>query len=268
MSNVIVIGRSISSEALRAAYDLAASSKTGSIYTIESEDLKGAKIIINGEVSSFVFSTVQKYANYGVKGRTVTRDEFARRLQEIADRTGNNVVIIFRSRKKITIKPLVQHKAVSEFEKLAIAITAPPPSEVPYRIDLHIRNNYSYTNNTTYQNPAETYEKRSGDCNDFAIFSHFLLSRAGYSPRLFLLYRPQNTPVNMLPITHDICVYQDKNTGLYNYFDQTGLRETEAPTLEGLFDSAAPGWDKAREREVIKGIVYSDTGHERYIYRK
>ena len=129
--------------------------------------------------------------------------------------------------------------------------------------------NYGYVIRDRYIFPWQFYEEKRGACSAYSVFADFPLKLAGYSPRFFLVGWPQKSVSRKLTNTHDITVYRDKKTGRYNYFDQHGLNDVQAKTLQDLFTSAIPQWNSAEELKVVNGVVQVvDDANSFFIYRK
>jgi len=250
---VKVLGKDISNEALDNACIIAEIS--GSKNKVEASDLKGLKIkTVNGE-----------YNLNAARKKSMSDNEFAVKLQEIANRSGSPIVILLNTGQALIIKPLTAKSKYIGFEVFERNLLLHPAEKLPKSIGDWINANVTFEDNNNYFFPEVLYYTKSGDCNDCSVFAHSILSKAGYLPRFFLIYWPQNA----LPgkeETHDICVFQDKSSGLLNYIDNVGLHEIYVKDLQALFTYAITKWNKAREYPVIDGVVQTDEYKD--IYRK
>ena len=86
-----------------------------------------------------------------------------------------------------------------------------------------------------WQSPEELMTSGRGDCEDFALFAHEILSRNRIPSFLLSLYGRG--------YGHTVCVF--KEGGRYNVIDGVRLRRYGAGTLEGLFEEIYPFWKKA-----------------------
>lgn len=249
-----VTGYIVRRETLNAAKKIARTS--GDPGVIEQGDLERTSLIVNGQKGPINFGSVQKEANYGLGGDAVTAEEFAAYLQKSADAGNQVVTVILGSGQKIKITPIERNYDSRSFASSPVVkmLTSEPREEVPNRINDHFKNGgYSYEDNSQYLLPWEFYLRMKGDCNDYSIFAHYILSKSGYSPRFILMYGPQEPKPGELPETADICAYSDKK-GLWNYIDNNGLHTIKAASLDRLLKTEFPG-SKPIELQVENGIV-------------
>lgn len=261
-----ILGRSVSQGAVQAAYTL--SSFTGRKDVLDPEDLAGSFLWIKPKKETtavkcdFDYRITERFATNGVQGDTVTRDEMTVFLQKLADRTQYPVVVILKTGETVTIDPVLKEQPLiaddpsdqstfhKQFLRLVRDLSRQPATEVPFRLDRHLTPNYDYLDNSECLHPEKMWTIRTGDCGDYALFAYYVLKKAGYQPRYFQLFWPQDLKPGELPFTHDICVYRSMTTGRLNYFDEFSLNQCEASSLEELFNRARPDWNKAREQKV------------------
>lgn len=252
-----ILGKVVSNGAVQASSILSAN--TGRNDILDPDDLDDSHIEIKGTTYDLDYSNTKRLATFGVEGETVTREEFALHLQKLADRMQSQLIVILSNGQKINVDPVMapdqeaarMHKNMQSYHKnflkLVSSLTRAPLKDVPARLDAHLTPNYTYYDNTEYLHPEKFWLFGEGDCNDYAIFSYFILSKTGYKPRYFTLYIAEETKPGELPSTHSICVYTDPRTGRLNYFDQNCLVQAEASTLEEVFMRAKPTWYKVQE---------------------
>jgi len=241
-------------EALNAARNIARAS--GDPDVVEQGDLKKTSVIVKGKNSPLDYRSVQKEADYSLGGKAITAEEFAAYLQKSADAGNQPVTVILSNGQRIDISPLERNYDSRGFADSPIlkTLSSAPAEEVPTRIDDHFKKGgYAYEDNSEYLFPWEFYRTQKGDCNDYSNFAHYILSKAGYSPRFFLMYGPQQLKSGESPETIDICAYSDKN-GIWNYFDNNGLHEVQASSLDQLLNSEFPG-SRPIEVKVENGKV-------------
>lgn len=83
-----------------------------------------------------------------------------------------------------------------------------------------------------WQSPEEFLDHKKGDCEDFALFAHALLSENGYKSFVINLYAPK--------YAHTVVVFIED--GKYNAIDGTDLKNYQANSLEELFTELNPHW--------------------------
>lgn len=236
-------------DTLNAARKIAETS--GDPQIIEPKDLKKTALTVGGQKRPLNYETIKKEADYGLGGDAVTAEEFAAYLQRSADKSKQAVTVILSNGQRIAIEPVVSFDS----SQIVKTLSSPPKKDVPRKIDDHFKNGgYSYYNDGKYLLPREFYLTKKGDCNDFSIFAHYILSMAGYSPRFLLIYWPQELKAGEKPTIHDICAYQDEDR-YWNCIDNNGLHLIQAEDLAQLIVKLVPNCNKAEELKVFNGRV-------------
>lgn len=276
-----ILGKVVNQGAVQAAYTLSAN--TGRNDVLDPDDVDDSRIEVKGTLCTLDYGITQRFATFGMEGNTVTRDEFALHLQKLADRTQYPVVVILSNGQRITIAPVLtcDQKALrgsvnmetyhKHFLKLVKSLTRTPLADVPARLDAHLTPNYTFFDNTEYLHPEKFWLLGEGDCNDYAIFSYYILSKTGYKPRYFSVHSNEDPKNGAMPPWHDICVFTNPKTGRLNYFDENALVQAEASNLEEIFRRARPLWDKAEESALTINKDWTIDMHKvsgpEFIYR-
>jgi hypothetical protein len=92
-----------------------------------------------------------------------------------------------------------------------------------------------------WQTPYETLDKRSGDCEDYALLAQALLSEIGISSRIISVAFMEGAEKK----AHAICLFNEY--GRYEFFSGAYLRKFSASSIEQLMDQAYPTWYAIRE---------------------
>lgn len=72
--------------------------------------------------------------------------------------------------------------------------------------------------------PEETLQKRSGDCDDFAVLASTMLTRMGIANDVIIIR------FRKLSVAHAICIWKGKN-GYYNFISNCELHRTGRKTV-------------------------------------
>jgi len=248
---------------------------SGSPDKIEKSDLK--TLTVSGGLTSLNFKKVRDE-------KAITADDFTVWLQGQAEEHGS-IRIALPNGSVMEIEPIIPtyYKNEESFASSPIVkgLTSGKAKEVPNKINDHFKNSgYTYERDCKYFSPDNRCiylppwifnGLKKGDCSAFAIFSHYILSKAGYkdgkSLKFLLIYFKQDSATENTAYTHNICAYQDKETGDWNYFDQDGLHLTQAEGITQLIDASIPNWSKAEELRVINGrVIVTDDAHSTFIF--
>jgi len=246
----IISGYAVNSDTMNIAREIAG--RCGKSGIVEPCDLEGTSIEVNGEQEQLNYENLQaKKTEYGLEGPGLTPADLAVYLQQEA--RGGQLVVRAGNR-LIRIQTLaVSDQESFDASSTVKALIADPKEEVPLRIAAHLESGgYTYQDNRKYLLPWLFYATKKGDCNDYALFAHYVLSKAGYSPRFFLMFNPQVLKGNELPESDDICAYSDQN-GCWNYFDNTGLHKVEVSSIEQMFAMGLPNYRWNVELKVEDG---------------
>jgi len=87
-----------------------------------------------------------------------------------------------------------------------------------------------------WQTPEEFLERKSGDCEDYALFSQAILQRQGRQAHVLSLFGDEG-------LAHTVCVFVD--AGRYRAIDQDHLTAYGASTLAALAQRLSPRWTHA-----------------------
>ena len=97
-----------------------------------------------------------------------------------------------------------------------------------------------------WQSPEEFLTRRSGDCEDFALFVEAVMQKQGRQAYVLSLYGNSD-------YAHTVGVFYEK--GGYNVFDEKGITYYKAKSFEQLATLIHPGWTNAAltERSGTRG---------------
>jgi transglutaminase-like putative cysteine protease len=85
-----------------------------------------------------------------------------------------------------------------------------------------------------WQSPEEFLQRRTGDCEDYALLAQALLQRNGVEEFVFSLFGEEG-------YAHTVSVYRDED-GRYNVINEGKLRRYHAKTLEAVAAEINPAW--------------------------
>ena len=84
-----------------------------------------------------------------------------------------------------------------------------------------------------WQKPEELWRRKSGDCEDFALFAQYALARHGIESYVVSFYGINH-------YAHTVTVF--KQNGKYNVINQDRLYDCRAPSLEAALSHINPRW--------------------------
>ncbi|MDP3704028.1 MAG: transglutaminase-like domain-containing protein [Candidatus Omnitrophota bacterium] len=98
-----------------------------------------------------------------------------------------------------------------------------------------------------WQSPEEFLQRRTGDCEDYALLAQALLERNGVEGYVFSLFGEEG-------YAHTVSVYRDED-GRYNVINEDKLRRYRAKSLEAVAAQLNPAWTYAiiAERHGTRG---------------
>lgn len=240
-------GDTLSAEALRASREVAKAS--GSRENIEAGDFNGLRIDYRDPRKSL---NLQNLKN---KKGSITPEEFACFLQNIANMTRSPVVVTLSTGAVIKVQP-----AKGRFDRFVESLLRLPKESVPGCLSEYFRDNFRFELNSVSFAPQVFDFVRKGDCDDFSISAYYILKKTGYAPVYFQLFYPPAPMPGQKANAHDICIYRDIGTNRLNYFDEEGLHQVRAATLPEIFDDARPDWYLAQQQLItVKGDQVAET---------
>ena len=100
--------------------------------------------------------------------------------------------------------------------------------------------------NDYWQSPEEFWERKAGDCEDYALFAKHALAIIGIEAYVVSFYAKNG-------YGHTIVLY--KENGLFNVIDEARLREVQAATIEEAISrlNADWTWGALAERRGSRG---------------
>lgn len=84
-----------------------------------------------------------------------------------------------------------------------------------------------------WQSPEEFWNRKAGDCEDFALFAQYFLEKQGFETQVVSLYGAGG-------YGHTIAVF--KRNGNYNVVNEDRLAYYNASSLEEVLTRVNPGW--------------------------
>jgi hypothetical protein len=84
-----------------------------------------------------------------------------------------------------------------------------------------------------WQAPEQFWELRAGDCEDYALLAHYVLTKLGYESYVVSLYDDQL-------YAHTIAVFKDEKG--FNVINEDRLHEYGSENLEDALTNTYPGW--------------------------
>ncbi|MDP3920528.1 MAG: transglutaminase-like domain-containing protein [Candidatus Omnitrophota bacterium] len=139
-----------------------------------------------------------------------------------------------------TLSPLSLHKAVEN-------ITTPKAlAHFMHRSFEFVQDAHLFGTNDYWQSPEEFWERRAGDCEDYALFAKQALANIGIEAYVVSFYAGNG-------YGHTIALY--KENGLFNIIDEARLREASAKTIEEAISivNADWTWGALAERRGSRG---------------
>jgi len=86
-----------------------------------------------------------------------------------------------------------------------------------------------------WQSAQQTLELKGGDCEDFAILSHAILTELGIENNIVLV------KFRDLRQFHALCIFKDK--GAYSFISNQKLIRTKATSIEQAIEKIYPDWE-------------------------
>lgn len=95
--------------------------------------------------------------------------------------------------------------------------------------------------------PAEvTYERRSGDCDDYALFAQTILTSHGYETEILSIFNRERG--------HAICVWRERD-GTYNYLSNINIYYIHAGSYAEIAAAVYKDWDYYQIYSTKENIV-------------
>lgn len=101
-----------------------------------------------------------------------------------------------------------------------------------------------------WYSPEEVYRRQGGNCAEQMSFESYVLRRHGYESYLLGFTAPG--------VNHDMCVYRDKTTGLWDVMDYDRVLPVNASTPEGAIEKIYPNWFFA---ELLDPVSFAPVKH-------
>jgi len=128
-----------------------------------------------------------------------------------------------------------------------------PPLNSPKEISDWLSKNFTYVGEMPdyWQNAQETLDKKTGDCEDFAILAQAILKKL-HIPSQILIIKFQG--INQL---HAICVF--KNGEYYSFFSNQELIDTKSSLLKDAITEKYYDWERIvitnSRKETLKVVA-------------
>jgi hypothetical protein len=81
--------------------------------------------------------------------------------------------------------------------------------------------------------PEITYQRKTGDCTDFAVMADYIMKQHGYKTQVITVFNQTSG--------HSICVWQDAD-GKYNYIANTGIKYLKVSNLAEVASNVYTDW--------------------------
>lgn len=111
----------------------------------------------------------------------------------------------------------------------------------PEQLALFLKKNFQFEDDTAlfgsedyWQSPQEFWQRKTGDCEDYALLVQYVLQRLGVEVYVVSFYGQDN-------YAHTVAVYKTGNG--YNVLNQDELSEYRAATVEEALTSIYPKWE-------------------------
>ena len=84
-----------------------------------------------------------------------------------------------------------------------------------------------------WQNPSEFLEHKKGDCEDYALFTHYVLEKKGIESYLVSIYGKDQ-------YAHTVTIFKEGN--VFNVFNEDKIYRYESPSIEDALSRVNPDW--------------------------
>jgi len=115
-----------------------------------------------------------------------------------------------------------------------------------------------------WQSADETLHSGKGDCDDFAILSSAILTQLGV-PNQILVIKFRD-----LKQAHAVCVFQEKESGNYNFISNQSIIATNKQLLREAVEAIYPDWEAIvftnQNKEYQKVITRDKTKNAAYVH--
>jgi len=125
-------------------------------------------------------------------------------------------------------------------------ITYPDSVKDPLSLTVWLRRNFKYKRDIPggyWQTPEETLTLKTGDCEDFAFLTSYILEDLGYETRVIWIYKKlrKDEKKNGKHYSHAICVFKSEDG--YRYFSNQWLHNRPRKTFLHIINYERPYWD-------------------------
>jgi hypothetical protein len=137
------------------------------------------------------------------------------------------------------------HNPLLSFHDAVASVTSPKALVQLMQKEFKFQDDQSlFQKSDHWQSPEEFWNRRAGDCEDFALFTQYVLTQHGIEAYVINLYGP-------LGHAHTVTVFMEE--GLYSIIDQDKLRHYRTKTLEAALSRVYPDWIWAARAEMKYG---------------
>ena len=177
----------------------------------------------------------------------VTGDELNRFMDADHDGVSNRIELLFYQ-----TDPLVAEKW-DDFDSVTRILNTPD------KLATYIQWNFTYASDIELYGfkqrratPEEMFQKKKGDCEDFAIFGAYVLSQNGFELNKFNSYEQNSVAVLLIYWPkkngyegHAIILYTDEKEGrVFNCIEVDGRKFTGFNTIEEIARGTHPLWER------------------------
>jgi hypothetical protein len=150
---------------------------------------------------------------------------------------------------------IAQAESVSSIPALAQEVQTPRVLEKFMKKNLHyVSDRAQFGEDEYWQTPEEMLKRKTGDCEDYALFAQAVLQQMGYRAFILSVYWDRDA--------HTVVVFE--NEGRWNLFNLAELREVKADSLQALANAIETNWSYLgiMRQEGTGGVIAQKVQHQ------
>ncbi|GEM_PF-4768041 len=144
------------------------------------------------------------------------------------------LIPVYSNGQSVTMDPMTLEKALTPIQSLE-SIAQLMSQNIRFVEDRALFQDEDY-----WQSPEELWKRKAGDCEDFAVFTQFVLRKINIGSDIVSVY-------GIRGYAHTVVVF--KQDGLYNVFNDGRLYMLRAKSLEDVLSHIHPDWTWASTAE-------------------
>lgn len=130
--------------------------------------------------------------------------------------------------------PVFSEPLPKSFDHAIAPITSPKSLTLFLKKEFEFREDEDlFGQEDRWQAPEEFWQKKSGDCEDYALFARYVLRKLGYEAQVVSFYDEFGNG-------HTVALFQENGT--YNVIDGDRLLAYETKTIEESLTQLYPSW--------------------------